>query len=108
MIAWFKSLGWVAAGGIVLGAVLLAMKALKSGREDRRADKAEAVAVDLLNSGIGKKVRKGRKLMEKSEVHKNRAIAAREGMEIDLEKLGEANADMDAIAHRFNSKRMRD
>lgn len=73
-----------------------------------RARSKDEKAIGKLNSEISKELQAGRKLVESAHKDKQKAVAIRQGMEAQLEKLGEANEDMDAIANRFNSRRLRD
>ncbi len=104
---WFKSLGWVKTLGIVLGAILLAMAAGQAANRKASARKKEEKAQDKLNSGISSEIHKGKMLVDSANKDKDKAVAARVKMVQQLEKLGEANEDMDSIADSFNSRRLR-
>ncbi len=104
---WLKSFGWVKTLGLVLGAVLLAMAAGQAASKMKSARKKEATAQDKLSSGVSSEIHKGKVLVDSANKDKDKAVAARERMEAQLEKLGEASEDMDSIADRFNSRRLR-
>ena len=108
MLSKIKSWGWVKTLGLVLGAIALAMAASRAQSLTTRARKKDEKAIDKLNSNISKELQAGRKLVESAHADKNKAVAIRKNMESQLEKLGEANEDMDAIANSFNSRRLRD
>jgi len=105
---WVKSLGWIRTLGLVLGAILLALAASKVANKKSSAKRKESKAEDLLNSGISSKLQKGKKLIKAAQKDKDQAVAAHERMESQLEKLGEANEDLDSLADRFNSRRVRE
>lgn len=102
----FKSLGWVVTAIAVLTAVGLALATAKAQSRRTRASKNERVATDLLNAGTSKEIAKGRKLAEKVQRDKDVAVAADKLAEQRLESLA-TNDSLDAIADRFNSRRLR-
>jgi hypothetical protein len=105
MIDWLKKQRWVITAGMVLSAILMALAGAKAVKKKASANKKEQLATDLLNSGASKKIAKGKKLLESANKDKDAGVTANEVMEAELEKLGEANEDIDALADRFNSKR---
>jgi hypothetical protein len=107
MITWLKKQRWIVTLGMVLSAILMALAGAKAVRKKASAAKKEQKATDLLNSGISTNIYKGKKLLESANKDKDAGVAADERMEAQLEKLGEANEDIDALADRFNSKRLR-
>lgn len=102
-----KSFGWVKTLGLVLGAIALAMAAGQAANRTAAGKRKEQQAEELLNTGISKHLQQGKKLMNAAHKDKDKAVHARKKMEQQLEKLGEANEDMDSIADRFNSRRLR-
>lgn len=107
MWAKFKSLGWLAAVGAVLTAIGLALAAAKAQSRRDRASKNERAASVLLTSNIKTEIAKGEKLQAKAENDKKAAAQADAKMEERLETLA-ANDSLDAIADRFNSRRVRE
>jgi len=103
----FKSFGWVKAIGLAITAVLLALAAARASNLRINAERKEDRATDMLNSGISKEIQKGKKLTESAQVDKDKAVDARAKVEAQLDKLGKANEDLDDIADRFNSRRLR-
>lgn len=106
MISWFKTRVWgvLAAVG---SAVLLALAASRAQQKRQSAKRLEDKAQGMLNSNISKEIKEAKKLVEKAHKEKDKATEARAKAEKQLEKLGEANEDLDAIADRFNSRRLR-
>ncbi len=107
MWAKFKSLPWIITLGAVLTAAVLGAAAAKSINRQNSAKRKEGRAVDMMNSGIGREIHKGKKLLESANKDKDAAVAADVQMENQLEKMGANNESLDAIAHRFNSRRLR-
>lgn len=107
MIDWLKKQRWIVTLGMVLSAILLALAGAKAVKKRASADKKEQLATDLLNSGASKQIEKGKKLLESANKDKDAGVAADKRMEAELEKLGETNPNIDALADRFNSKRLR-
>jgi len=104
---WVKSFGWVKTLGLVLGAIALALAAGRASSKHKAGVKKEKKAENLLNASTSREIQKGKKLVEAADKDKTKAADARKKMEAHLEKLGEANEDMDSIADRFNSRRLR-
>ena len=98
---------WLTTAGMILTAVLLALAGAKAAKKKSSANKKEQLANDLMNSGISKEIAKGKKLLESANNDKDAGAAADAKVKAQLEKLSEANADIDSIADRFNSKRVR-
>lgn len=107
MWAKFKALPWLVTLAAVLTAAVLGAAAARSINKTNSGKRKEARAVDMMNSGIGREIHKGKKLLEAANKDKDAAIAADVKMENQLEKMGAANESLDAIAHRFNSRRLR-
>jgi hypothetical protein len=107
MWAKFKALGWVTMLASVATAIVLGFVAAKSVNKKATAKRKETRAVDMMNSGIGREIHKGKKLLESANKDKDAAVAADVAMENQLEKMGAANESLDAIADRFNSRRLR-
>lgn len=106
-LAWIKSLGFVAAVGAVLTAIGLALAAATAQNRRDRASKNEQAAAILLTSNVKTEIAKGEKLQAKAETDKKAAALADDKMEARLEKLA-TNDSLDAIADRFNSRRLRE
>ena len=102
-----KALGWVKAVGLAISAALLGLAVAKASNKKESARKKEDRATDMLNSGISKEIAKGKKLMESAQKDKDKGVAAHDAAEKQLDKLGQDNEDMDSIADRFNSRRLR-
>lgn len=98
---------WLGIAAGVITAILLVLAGAKASNKRQAAKRKEERAVDLLNSGISDRIAKGKKLAESAQKDKDIAVKAHQKMEQRLEKLGESNEDLDAIATRFNSKRLR-
>lgn len=108
MFAKFKALGWVVTAVAVLTAIGLALAASKANSRRTRASNNERVATDLLKNGTSAQIKKGERLLVKVNTDKAAAVAADELAEQRLEKLGATNESLDAIATRFNSRRLRE
>jgi hypothetical protein len=102
-----KQIGWIKTAGLILTAILLALAGAKAVKKKSVAKKKEDRAAELMGSGISKEIQKGKKLLESANKDKDAGVAAKQRMEKRLEKLGESNEDIDALAHRFNSDRVR-
>jgi len=100
-------MNWLKTLGLVFTAILLALAGAKAAKKKASADSKEQRANELMNSGISKEIAKGKKLLESANKDKDAGVVAHTNMEAQLEKLGEANDDIDALATRFNSKRLR-
>jgi len=107
MWAKIKAMGWVTALASVATAIVLGLAAAKSVNKKNSAKRKETRAVDMMNSGIGRQIHNGKKLLEAANKDKDAAIRADVTMENQLEKMGAANESLDAIADRFNSRRLR-
>jgi hypothetical protein len=107
MWAKFKAMGWVTMLASVATAIVLGFVAAQSVNKKATAKRKETRAVDMMNSGIGREIHKGKKLLESANKDKDAAVAADVRMENQLEKMGAANESLDAIADRFNSRRLR-
>jgi len=107
MFSRLSKIGWIKTLGLVVGAILLALAAGRAASKHASAKRKDDRSVQLLNSGISKEIRKGKMLVDSAFADKDKAQAARKRMEQQLEKLGEANEDMDSIADSFNSRRLR-
>lgn len=102
-----KSFGWFTVLASVATAMVLGFAAAKSVNKKASSKRKEQRAVDMMNSGIGREIHKGKKLLEAANRDKDAAVAADVQMENQLEKMGAANESLDAIADRFNSRRLR-
>jgi len=104
---WLKSLSWVAAIGTVLVAVAFAMAGLKAGRNKRNQLNAEKQVESLAHDQTRAGIEAAAKHQKKADKAKKKVAAAHKTMESNLEEMGKANEDIDSIADRFNSKRVR-
>lgn len=102
-----KSFGWFTILASVATAMVLGFAAAKSVNRRQSAQRKGERAIELMNSGIGREIHKGKKLLEAANKDKDAAIAADVLMENQLEKMGAANESLDVIADRFNSRRLR-
>ena len=102
-----KSFGWVTTVASIATAIALGFIAAKSVNKKASGKRKEARAVDMMNTGISREIHKGKKLLEAANKDKDAAIAADVRMENQLEKMGASNESLDAIADRFNSRRLR-
>lgn len=107
MFSRLSKIGWIKTLGLIASAVLLAIMAGRAASKTAAAKSKDDRAEQLLNSGISKEIHKGKMLVDSANTDKDKAVAARKRMEVQLEKLGEANEDMDSIADGFNSRRLR-
>ena len=105
MIAWLK----VKKNTIMLvfSAILLALAGAKVAKRKGSAQKKEDKATAIMGSTIFKDQKKADKLIKSAEKDKAVAAKAKADLEKKLEQIGEQNADIDAIAHEFNSRRVR-
>lgn len=94
--------------GMVISGILLALAGAKAGKKRRRATKNEELGIQLQNAATSGEIQKGKKLIDAANKDKDDAIKADEAVALQLENLGKANESLDAIATRFNSKRLRD
>ena len=109
MTVWqkLKALGWVITLGMVLTAVLFALAGARSVKRSNSAKRKEENAIVLQNSGIVKQIAQGNKLLKAAAKDKEIAARAKVTMKQQLEKLGDANEDIDDIAARHNARRVR-
>lgn len=107
ILNWLKSQKWVVTGGLILGAIVLALAGAKSIKRTSSASRKEAKAVDLMNRAIGTDLKRAGKLVKSAAKDKQKAAQAKVTMQEKLEKLGEANNDLDSIISDFNSSRVR-
>ncbi len=107
MLKWLKGIGWIVTLGAILTAVLFALAGARSLKKNASARRKEDHAIDLMNTGITKEIDRGKKLMESASKDKTAAIEAKAKMKVRLQKLGDANEDIDDIAARHNARRMR-
>jgi len=103
-----KSFGWITTLASIATAIVLGFAAAKSVNKKASSKRKEARAVDMMNSGISREIHNGKKMMEAANRDKDAALAADVRMESQLEKMGAANESLDAIADRFNSRRLRE
>ena len=104
---WLKGLRWVKTVGIVLAAILLALAGQRAIKRKASAQKKEDVGINMMNSGISKNILAGKKMIEAADKDKDKAIAAEEFMEAQLEKMGTRNESIANIADRFNKRKLR-
>jgi len=98
---------WLATIGAVIGAILLGLAVAKASNKRAAADRKDQTATDLMNTGISKQIAKGKRLRESANKDKDAAIAADKLSEERLEQMAANNESLDAIADRFNSRRLR-
>ena len=103
---WIKSLSWLVIAGAIITAVLMVLGGAKAGRSQRRADRAEKQIEAIAHDRTKKGIEKAAKLQKQKDTHLNKAAAARQRMEMQLEKISEDD-EMADIADRFNKRRVR-
>jgi len=106
LLTWIKSFGWVVVAGSILTAVLMVLGGAKAGRQQRRADRSEKRAEELLFNQTKASIGEAAALQAEAMDHKRKAAATRQLMETRLERLGEDDEIAD-IAERFNARRVR-
>lgn len=92
---------------LILGGIGFALLGYKAHKKRAAAKRMHDRGVVLMNSGVEKHIEEGKVLLDKAESEKVRAKHARMDAEAQLRKLGETNETLDAIADRFNSRRLR-
>lgn len=107
IIAWFKSLSWVALAGAAATAVYFVFNAMQASRLERRAEVAETNVDNLLNDRTRENLEKATKLQAEVVRDKFKAIAVKAKAEKSLEKLSESDNTMSDIADRFNKRKLR-
>lgn len=107
MWAKIKAFGWVKIIGMAISAALLGVAIQRVTNNKASAAKMEKKAVGLQNSAISSEIQAGKKLMEKSQVAKDKGVEIAAQANKRLEELGKANEDFDTMADRFNSERVR-
>lgn len=105
--AKIKSIGWLAAAGAVLTAILMVLAGAKSTRLERRAKKAEHKAEVIVQDHTKKNLEKAAKLQAGAAADKAKAAALKEKSKARLEKLGDHDETLADLADNFN-KRVRD
>ena len=98
---------WIHFLGLAVSALFMAFAATRATSSMRRARQMEQKAEGLLHSDVSRNIAKGKRLTEKANQAKDKAIEARMRVEGQLDKLGEKDEELDAIADRFNSRRVR-
>jgi len=104
---WFKSIGWVTTLGTVFTAVLFALAATRSVKSNRKAKQKDRRVVDLLEENRSRHMEEAMDLSESAAKDKANAIERKVQAALLLEELGKKNEDIDDIADRFNSRRVR-
>lgn len=107
MWAKIKSAGWFITLTTIVIAVAMALAGAKSTKRKKRAARNKARATDLMNSQVSSEIAKGKKLRESADLDLDVAVAADKKMAERLQQWSEHDADLDAIADRFNSRRLR-
>lgn len=105
MITWLKSK--FVTIGLVLGAILLALAGARSVKRTASAERKMSKATDLMSTGVVRDVKKAQKFIRAADTDKLVALEAQVTVQKQLEKLSEANSDIDSIADAFNSRRVR-
>ena len=103
----FKALPFVRVAVLILLGIGGALLAAEASRKVASAKKKDERVVDMKNSMISGELIEAEKLADSADQDKKDAQAIREKMKVNLEKMGQANENIDDIAHRFNSRRMR-
>lgn len=98
-----KVLTWLAT---IFGALALALLGIRAQAAKQRADKNQAKAAELLKSNVKTEIQKGQKLEAKAENDRIKAANAETRMEGRLHDIAK-NESLDAVADRFNSRRLR-
>ncbi len=98
---------WIITAGLVLTAIALALAGAKASKKRSNATRKDATAVRLMNSGISREIKRGKKLRDAANRDKDAAIVADARMTRLLNNMGTANENLDAVADRFNSRRLR-
>ncbi len=107
IIAWFKSLSWIAIAGAVAGAMYMVYNAVRASQLEDRARDAEQREADLLGAGTTRQLKKAAKLQ--AGVARDKKSAANHAVKAKahLEKLGEDRTMAD-IADSFNKRQLRE
>lgn len=107
MWAKIKSAGWFITATTILLAVGMALAGARSTKLKKRAKRNKAKAVDLMNGKTSAEIAKGKRMRDAADADLDVALDADKLMEARLEKWSQHDADLDAIADRFNSRRLR-
>ena len=97
-----KSAGWVTALAAVASAIVLGLAAAKSVNKQSSAKRKEGRAVDMMNSGIGREIHKGKKLLGAANKDKDAARILKLHLEV-MQNPGVAYLTPDDIkGHKLN------
>jgi hypothetical protein len=102
-----KSIGWLAAIGAALTAILMVLAGAKSTRLERRAKDAERLAEVVVQDHTKKNLEKAAKLQASAATDKAKAAELKEKSKARLEQLGDKDETLADLADSFN-KRVRD
>jgi hypothetical protein len=108
IVAWFKSLSWVAILGAAATAVYFVVNAMRASGMEKRAANAEKNAENLLHDVTKKNIEKAARLQARAAKDKEKATAVKAAAVKSLEKLSESDNTMADIADRFNKRELRD
>jgi hypothetical protein len=98
---------WAVAIGGALTAVLVVLAAARASNRNEQAEAMTRTAESLMRSNVKKEIERGQNLALQAEGHKQAAAKAEAKMEERLEKIAANNTSLDAVADRFNSRRLR-
>jgi len=107
MWAKIKSAGWFITLTTIVLAIGMALAGARSTKAKKRAAKNIDKAAALMTSKTSAEIAKGKKLREAADRDLDAGVAADKLMEERLKQWSEHDADLDAIADRFNSRRVR-
>lgn len=105
VLIWFKSLSWIAIGGLAIAAVGMVVRAYSAGKMEATVEAGEA-KIKKLNAGTTEDIQAAAVLQVKIAVKKEQARDVRKKSEKSLERIGQHETMAD-IAARFNGKRVR-
>jgi hypothetical protein len=107
MWAKFKALPFVRVVVLVLIAISTAWLAAAASRKFEAGRRKDERVIDMKNSQISGELAAAEKLADSADQDKKDGVAIRKRMKENIEKMGQANENMDTVADRFNSKRLR-
>lgn len=102
---WLKN-AWVTLG-VIASAIALALLGRKATKLSAQVKAKEDMASELLNKGTSKELKKSKELIESASRDKDVGVAVRNKMQEHLDNIGSNDETLDDIAHRFNSRRLR-
>ncbi len=105
VLAWIKSLSWVALVGMIGVAIMMVTRAYSAGKLEAKVDAGET-KINQLNKGTANDIQAAAVLQTSIDKKKVKARETRKKSEASLERIGQ-NETMADIAKRFNGKRVR-